>query len=103
MALEPKTKKIILISVGILALLGLAFLIYKLATPADDAPVIPPGSTTKDTPGILDTVTKQFCNLFPKSKICGGAGKSVNCVSGCDQNRAGYDCDGFPDTNCDFG
>lgn len=26
----------------------------------------------------------------------------VNCVDGCDQNKKGYDCNGFPDTNCGF-
>lgn len=33
-----------------------------------------------------------------------GGGNGVNCVNGCDQNKSGYDCDGFPDSsNCGFG
>lgn len=104
MAMEPKTKKIILISVGIIALLGLAYLIYKLAQPADVAPPTPDGTTTTEKPGLLDTATAFFCKTFPNSKLCGGAGKKpVNCISGCDSNRAGYDCNGFPDSNCGFG
>lgn len=99
MAMEPKTKKIILISVGILALLGLAYLIYKLAQPADVPVVNPDGTTTTTKPGILDTLTKQYCNLFPSSKICGGSGNQY-VTTGCDPERPGYNLDGLYDNNC---
>lgn len=106
MALEPKTKKIIIISVIALVAIALAYLAYQYFKSSDTPVVQPPGSTTIDKPGLADTATKYFCMAFPNSKICGGAGadKPVKCVNGCDENHYGRDCNGFLDpTNCGAG
>lgn len=101
MALEAKTKKIIIWSLVALAAIALAFLAYNYFKTPEVAPPTPGGTTTTEKPGILDSATKIWCQAFPNSKVCGGKGKQDPCEGvACDPNRSGWDLYGFPNNCC---
>lgn len=93
--------KIFLIVILVIALIIAIVFIARASKPPTTVTV---GSSTS-TPGlgnsligiIAGAIGGGFANLF------GGGKDKVDCVDGCNNNKKGYDCNGFPDVNCDFG
>lgn len=99
---ELKTShKWIIVIVAIVVLLGIAWFIYK-SIPAEEGGGAPPVDTTTTHPGLLELASGFVAGGWIKN-LFGGGKKKVNCVSGCDQNAPGKDCNGFPSVDCGFG
>ena len=104
--MESRTKKILIISaIGIFVLGAIAWFIYK-SIPAEDGGGAPPVSTTVTNPGLIELASGFLAGGWLSNIFGGGKPKDepVKCVSGCDENRPGRDCDGFLDpANCGAG
>ena len=56
----------------------------------------PKGTSTNSGTSKGGGLASAWCAVFPKSKGCQPA-------SNCDPNKIGWNLQGFPDTNCNFG
>lgn len=92
--MENKGGKIAVVVIVVIILLIIILVIAKNLSTTSTTTVGPTTNTNQQGLGdIFGTILDWF---KPKPK-------PVVCVDGCDQNKPGYDCNGFPDVNCNFG